>query len=622
MASGKFRDAVFANTFHGLGQLREAGQFCDLHVTVRDQDFYCHRVVLASVSQFFKSRLASTPEEGFTAHVQVDHEDVSPQFFSSLLDFVYKGKDFVTQNTAKDILKMSAYFQMDFLTNHCEEFILRNIRPKVCLGVWQFAQKYKLHRLASKAYKMAVDSIDRVSHDELLALPKSMLLILLSLQRKLSMDNTCKLITDWVAADQDKRAVHLTEFLPFISFPHLSSSYLSELMISQSNEMRNVFFGIRGRDSNSQQRILAQQSVKVNLPEIQSRAVLLGGVTRTGHSLQRILAFGLQDTILTHRDLEPIPEATGPHFASCTWRNEVYLSGGTLMPKFFAVYKPRDNQWQVLPDLTGQGLEKHPMAAVNSCIYVLGGMEKRTTGEKRTSPQVSMYNVSTSTWSDVCQLSTGVREASAAVIGHRVYVFGGTDSREENTDLVQCVDTLTGRGYVAGRLPSATCGSRALSNGGIIYVVLTTGEVLQMWEDFDMAEQAEHLLATGRDIGTEDKSTVSFKQVAQVSARYQFGACLHDGEIILCGGHTDTGDPLSSVERINTTGHIISRRTTLTSGATNFDLHVLNVPQIRLTKRLLGSSEVIVDFPNLKGWRCRADALEPCLAVGYKCDTK
>lgn len=37
---------------------------------------------------------------------------------------------------------------------------------------------------------------------------------------------------------------------------------------------------------------------------------------------------------------------------------------------------------------------------------------------------------------------------------------------------------------------------------------------------------------------------------------------------------------------------------------------------------LFGSSEVIVDFPNLKGWRCRADALEPCLAVGYKCDTK
>lgn len=238
-------------------------------------------------------------------------------------------------------------------------------------------------------------------------------------------------------------------------------------------------------DINIQKQILARQSFKLTKPDlkIQARGLVVEG--QTG----RVYSFGLQDDRLKFHDLRSPSITTGRHFASCMWRNDVYLSGD----KHFFVYKPGNNKWEVLPDLpVGERRRKHSMSAVNSNIYVLGGCNTKCS--------ILKYSIGDRKWNDVCNLPVNVEDASSAVLGHRIYVFGGKKSdSSQATDLVQCVDTHTGIPYVVGTLPFKTYGLRALSNGGIIYLVLPEGEVLRMWEDFYLADKRERQNARNKD---------------------------------------------------------------------------------------------------------------------------
>ena len=75
---------------------------------------------------------------------------------------------------------------------------------------------------------MASDEFDQViQSDEFLQLPKSMLLVVLGSQRKLSMDDLCRTILRWVEHDAEGRQKYFSELLPFVSFPQLSPAYIT-----------------------------------------------------------------------------------------------------------------------------------------------------------------------------------------------------------------------------------------------------------------------------------------------------------------------------------------------------------------------------------------------------------
>ncbi|XP_025103223.1 ectoderm-neural cortex protein 1-like isoform X1 [Pomacea canaliculata] len=487
MESLNIKHMIADSIFEGIGYLNYEKKFWDVNIHVKGQRFCCHRVLLASVSKFFENNLAPDNKKNYPFNVFIINDNVTPQLFGSLLEILHTGKDPVTVESVKDYLKMSAYLQIDFLTKYCESFLMNNFTANNVLSFWKFAQAHSLPNVAKICYTWAAEHIDILPQDELLSLPKSMLLIILSLQKKLSMDAVCQTILSWVEIDLDKRQTYLEELLPFVCFPHLSPSYLFDLSCNLRYQLNDVLCGgisqgvefylkgICGNDANIQMQILAQQTVKLQLPDIAPCCVAIGVKTEMNSSPQGIYTISTK----TCCPLAPVPKNPGLHFASCTWQNAIYLSGGVTQPNFFAVYRPGDNQWQELPDLPGNGRAQHAMAAVNSCIYVIGGsLSKRRFPNNRQPSSVLKYDLKSSTWHDFCILPEDVLEATAAVLGHRIYLFGGV-----NSDLVQCVDTCGCSAYTAGYLP-CTLTLRALSNGGIIYVVLSPKEILRMWETF------------------------------------------------------------------------------------------------------------------------------------------
>ena len=235
--------------------------------------------------------------------------------------------------------------------------------------------------------------------------------------------------------------------------------------------------------------ILAKQDRVAPSPLIQKCAVVVGGSTESGTVLDELSAFRVEPgTKFATYPLKPLPESFGVHFATCVWRNELYISGGTKEVTFFAKYKPGYDEWEVLPDMK-LGLEKHVMAAIQGHIYVVGGFSEL---RKKTSSLVQVYNVSEKRWATLeNQLPLAVQDAAAAVLGHRIYVFGGKAASKKPSDMVQCLDTTSGCAYQAGRLPFPAGEVLALSDGGTIYVMCDGTKVLKMKERFDVADRKE-----------------------------------------------------------------------------------------------------------------------------------
>lgn len=236
MTSKHPQNMTAGHVYQAIGQLFDNRELCDICVVIEQEEFPCHGLVLASVSQFFKKQVMANEKE-----IHIKSDDVSPELFQDLLEILYKNSDLVDQETAKDFLKISCFFEIDFLIDICEDVLMQQLLSQDSVQVWMSAQRYKLPALADKACRTAAENIENIQHKEWLDLDKSMILMILSLQDKLSMEKMFEKILRWVKHCEEGRKKYLVEFLPFFSFPLMKEYYVSGLNVFSSTFSSELF---------------------------------------------------------------------------------------------------------------------------------------------------------------------------------------------------------------------------------------------------------------------------------------------------------------------------------------------------------------------------------------------
>ena len=111
-APSAFQIKVLANLCQGIDSIYNDRLLCDLKVTVGQVTFDCHLLVMAAVSGFFQSLMSSPWQESHTGQVELKHDDVTAESFQMLLDILYKTKEVITMQTARDVLRMSVFLQV------------------------------------------------------------------------------------------------------------------------------------------------------------------------------------------------------------------------------------------------------------------------------------------------------------------------------------------------------------------------------------------------------------------------------------------------------------------------------------------------------------------------------
>ncbi|KAK7487915.1 hypothetical protein BaRGS_00020816 [Batillaria attramentaria] len=575
MAQTPFKDSLHSFVCQGISELYSDGELYDVKVTVGDQEFSCHRMLLASTCKFFRAQFRNEPTSD---HVKLDRDYVSPESFALLLRMLYEEVD-VIQNAddATDLLISAVFLQAQFIQEHCENFLVKNMKPYVCPDMWQFADSYELKLLGEGAKKMATTKFEEVARrSSFTRLPLSFLLTVLSSEDLVvtKEDKLCDAVLKWVRANVERRQQYLPELLPFINFTRFTDDYYHTLRETalkftclQGYLNEGLIYKLEtSKKLNSviKTEILARQDKRVPESSVQSVLVTVEipcTEDESGFPAMKAVVLDSGELTAETKPLPSLPCSMRRHFATCVLRNELYLSGRGKYAHSdnFFVYNAGSNAWKTLESLP-EPRQKHAMVAVSSDIFVLAGhaifvresdcfdeeegteeeseegteeesKERKEEAEEGAEEKTVMrseiiaYSTVTKTWRVFAHLTEPRSDVTAAGLGHRIYVFGGKNADDQPTSLVECVDTLTGSLYRVGCLSSpCTSGARALGNGGAIFLI-TEENVYRMRESLSSVGTQEKPETSSEfssiKAGAQKRMTAIFKQAKGQDAREQ-----------------------------------------------------------------------------------------------------
>ena len=109
----------------GFQELREQDIFIDYTINIEHRQFQVHKLVLASMSHYFRTLLTSALGEGERESTTLD--GVSAAVVEQLIECMYLNPMNITQDNAEDLLGGAAYLQIPAAIDASAQFLVDNL---------------------------------------------------------------------------------------------------------------------------------------------------------------------------------------------------------------------------------------------------------------------------------------------------------------------------------------------------------------------------------------------------------------------------------------------------------------------------------------------------------------
>lgn len=109
-----------------LNEFRKTGEFCDVRLKVGKEYFDCHRVILASATDFFRNLFGPHYKESTQDVIEL--HGVEESVFETLLNFIYCGALNVLEKNVTNVLAACIYFQLKDGEDICVNIIKYNLQ--------------------------------------------------------------------------------------------------------------------------------------------------------------------------------------------------------------------------------------------------------------------------------------------------------------------------------------------------------------------------------------------------------------------------------------------------------------------------------------------------------------
>ncbi|RUS87062.1 hypothetical protein EGW08_005138 [Elysia chlorotica] len=144
---------------YSCNQSWKAGLFTDIKIKVGDQVFSAHRLVLASLSDYFKPLF----EHDSNTKGEITLHNMEAETFSMLLHYAYTGLISLTTETVQGVLIAADYLSIANVKSECEKYMAVNLDCDNICDAIQFARGYSLVILGQKAQQFLKDRLPEVS---------------------------------------------------------------------------------------------------------------------------------------------------------------------------------------------------------------------------------------------------------------------------------------------------------------------------------------------------------------------------------------------------------------------------------------------------------------------------
>lgn len=111
-----------------VDNFRSSEKYCDVKVRVQDQNFSCHRVVLASASEYFDALFGGSFKEKDAQETTL--KDIDAETFEEVLRCVYNLHEYKCKSTVSNVYKLlsaSLFLKIHLLESKCVSYMIENV---------------------------------------------------------------------------------------------------------------------------------------------------------------------------------------------------------------------------------------------------------------------------------------------------------------------------------------------------------------------------------------------------------------------------------------------------------------------------------------------------------------
>ncbi|XP_070152244.1 kelch-like protein 10 [Polyergus mexicanus] len=419
-------------------ELRANQQLCDGVIRCpRDQVFPVHRAILSAVSPYFKALFTNSLRGGRTETSEIVISSVPGEIFSLILDYAYTGICDINADNVEQLLPIADQFEVLGIVQLCCQFLLQELRPENCLGIFKFARHYFCRDLEKQGRKYIRHHFKQIlqesaefkdlHYDELEAILRD---------DELNVKNeeiVFDAVKTWVETSVEKRRVYLPRLLKCIRYGLMSHKYfinniLSWKLVEEDEAYQQILLPVNT--------YLTEQDAKQNNGEID----LKNPLARPRIPYEILFAIGgwsagsptsFVETYDTRADRWFVSVNTDvtprTYHGLCTLNNLIYMIGGFDGNEHFSTvrcFDPVTKEWRE------RACMYHARCYVSVCthggkIYALGGYNGRTrmsSGER--------YEPQRNQWEMIPSMHRQRSDASAAALHDKIYIVGGFNGQE------------------------------------------------------------------------------------------------------------------------------------------------------------------------------------------------
>ncbi|XP_048350811.1 kelch-like protein 35 [Sphaerodactylus townsendi] len=452
-----------------LDHYRKEGVFTDVVLMMDGQEFPCHHATLSANSAYFRAMFASGLKAGRQDVVNL--QNISASTMGLILDYMH-GKDVVIQeDNVEGLLKLSDLLQISKLQEACINFLEDQLHPSNCFSIKKLAENFCVPFLVEKSERLILGSLGEVSrHEEFLDLEARELAKYLAEEQLavLTEEVVFEVAMRWVRHDASARKGVLRDLLQCVRLPLLDPCYFVEKvemdeLIRASKECLPLL-----REARKAYVLGTEVGSLWSRPrrfmELAETIVVVGGCNKKGRGKLPFVDM-FHPASGQWKPLSTMPGYTKSEFATCTLKNDMYISGGHINSSEVWTLSPKLNTWIKVACLK-KGRWRHKMVAAQGKIYAVGGYDSC---DRLAS--VECYDPFYNTWTPVAPLVEAISSAAVASCLGQLYVIGGAVDDSSNTNKVQCYDPATNQWTLLSPAPFSQRCINAVTLNNLIYVV-------------------------------------------------------------------------------------------------------------------------------------------------------
>lgn len=424
---------------------------CDIKLNVVDEVFRAHKDVLSKASDYFSVMFSvDMLEKGQDA---IELHDISPQGFSSMLEYFYHGHVTLTADCASDVLEAARFFHIEWLMQVCCDFFIRNLGLENFEAVLQLAEKYVLGDLRSEIFKyLSTNFSDLCSSPRFMDVSFELLYQVLDSDIYINAHESeiFGAIVRWIRHDKSNREHGGKTLLQKIRYCLLSLAELQEVAddVKKHDDIKQLVDEAIQYQSDPVKQCL-QSSAATQVRGAQDVLVLftaMDDLTQIQYKIPGSEGF-LTETIDTC-----YADSLFEFASMCVLGNFLFVAGGyerrnyCSSPAFYC-YDPRQRSWLQLESMIQPRVSFNLISGERG-VYAVAGIEHMIDDgrDKETILDlIEYYSPESGQWTEYARLPVGRFGTASVMVDNTLYVTGGISDDPEDTVPVTHVTAIRDR---------------------------------------------------------------------------------------------------------------------------------------------------------------------------------